>query len=157
MGRRIQRSEWMYLFLAVLSIGCVVALINVPELTARISSLNPIWQFLLINLGLYASLFLIAKSVALRKSSWKLTKATLGGLCLWLALDTIFPEFHVNLQGLQVGGIFGASATDYFFGYLYQQVLDLSGWALVVAVYVVTPVALLVTAAYLIKNFIRTL
>lgn len=155
--KRISRQEWVYLGLALLSIGVLVIAVNTPAVNAKISGLSPIWQFLIMNIGLYVSLLFVAKGVALRKKRSMLARGTLGSMLSFLAIDLILPEFHVSTTGLTVGGIFGASSTDYFFGYLYSTYLGLSGIALVVAVYVVTFAVLFLSGAYLIKNFIRTL
>jgi hypothetical protein len=136
----------------------VFSIIN-STINTWISSLNPINQFLIFNLGLYAVFFLVIKGVALgKKNVWE---GALGTVLGFMAFDIILPEYHITAQGLQTGGLFGASSSDY----IYQAIgvplnVNLFGYQfplLAIMVYVVTFVAMFVLGSYFIKDYVKEL
>lgn len=155
--KKIQKSEFKYLFLSILSISLLLFLINNEKIRSQISNLNPIFQFLLLNIGIYFVFFFFIKSLSLNKSIKPIIKGSLGSILGFIALDLVLPEYHVTTSGLSVGGVFGASASDYFFGYIYQTFLGASGLFLVILTYIITFSILFFSGAYLIKNFVKSL
>ncbi len=153
---RIEKSELKYLFLSFILIAVMGILTNVSSIQAKISSWNPVTQFLTINLGLYAALFLLVKGFSVGSTGKKTWRGALGSILAFLSIDLIMPEYHVSIkEGLIAGGVFGASSTDYFFGYLLNHFIGLTGIALWVGVYFVSFTVLFLLGAFLIDNFIK--
>lgn len=157
----IQRKEIAYLLVSMFIIGVLVFIMNNLKTKTFIDNLNPIFQFLFVNLGLYAVFFLIAKFIA--KKGHTLSGA-IGGILSFLALDIVLPEYHVTSTGLVQGGLFGASASDYFFGYIYQaigipstQMLFLPFTWLQFSVYIITFAVLFLVGAFLVKDFFKSM
>lgn len=150
---KIEKSEWTYLFFSAITIGFLAFVIINEKVKEYISSLNPIYQFVIMNLGIFFVFFFLIKFFATdREGTWR---GSLGAVMSFLAFDLVLPEYHVGLSGLIDGGVFGASATDYFFGYLYSTFLGASGITLVLMVYVLTFVVLFGAGALLVKNFVE--
>ena len=149
-----QKSEMIYLILAGLSILALTYIIIQQNINDYVSSLNPIVQFVIINLGMYIVFFLFLKGIALKSKQTVL--GALGGIISFMAIDLVMPEYHVGLSGLVSGGIFGKSAIDYVFGYIYTG-LGFSGLTLVILVYPVTFAVLFIIGSILVKNFVKTL
>jgi hypothetical protein len=153
----LRKDEIIYLSLSLLVIGGLVFAINNLTISSWIDSINPIFQFLLLNLGVYVVFFLLAKFISKKKKDiGNILKGSAGAILSFLALDLVLPEYHVTCQGLVHGGVFGASASDYFFGYIWQF-FGVNGCALPIVVYVVTFVILFITGALLMKDFYRNL
>jgi hypothetical protein len=149
----IEKPERRYLSLALLGTIVLYFLINYKLANDYISSLNPIAQFMILNLGVYLIFFFLFKGIALKsKHIWK---NVLGTMLLFIGVDLILPEYHVNSTGLIAGGIFGKSASDYFFGYIYQTYFHIPIWILSFMVYIVTSMGLLFIASLLLKNFVK--
>ena len=159
--KRIEKTEWIYLLVSVVITLILVLLLTNLGVQTVISGLNPIWQFLIINLGVYFIFFFVIKGFALR--SRKVWVGALGTIMGFIAFDIILPEYHILKDSIVVGGLFGASASDYFFGYVYHSLgvpfsITIFGLAiplLAILVYVVTFVALFIGASYIIKNFVK--
>jgi hypothetical protein len=159
----LEQSEVIFMVLSILVVFALVFSIINTTVNTWISSLNPLVQFLIFNLGLYAVFFLVIKGVALGKK--RVWEGAMGTVLGFMAFDIILPEYHVTAQGLQTGGLFGASSSDYFFGYIYQALgvplnLNLFGYQLpllAIMVYVVTFVAMFLLGSYLIKDYVKEL
>lgn len=156
------KSELIYLFLSVLVGISVVVLINNDTINPFLSALNPILQFLVINLGIYLCLFFVIKSVALRTK--KVWLGVFGAILWWIAGDMLMPEYHVTNAGLVAGGVFGQGAPDYVFGYLYMLTglpltqIQFFGYSLLsILVYVVTFMMLVIVGAVIEKNFVKSI
>ena len=154
MKKLFEKSEILYLLLSLVGTGLLVFAILNSNINNYISSLNPILQFLILNLGMYIVFLLFFKGIALKKRH--MWRGVLGTLLGFMAFDLILPEYHVGINGLVTGGIFGKSASDYFFGYIYSQ-LGFSGTFLVILVYPMTFLMLFIIGAILIKNFVKKL
>ena len=96
-------------------------------------------------------MFFIKGLATKKKHIWK---GVLGTILGYMAFDIVLPEYHVGLNGLVSGGIFGQSASDYFFGYIYHG-LGANGLFLVILTYPVTFTLLFVLGAILIKDFVK--
>lgn len=150
-----EKSELKYILYSIIAIIVLMLLINVQAINKFISSWNPIFQFILINLGIYFFFFFFMKGIVLKdKGVWKLSLATVITI---LATDLLLPEYHVTAsQGLIVGGVFGASASDFFFGYLYSNIFGISkGIGLVLLTYPFTFAILISLGAIFYRNFIK--
>lgn len=146
------QSELVYLLLAIIGISVLVTLILVKPINEYISGLHPVYQFLLLNMGIYLIFFFFFKGIALRKK--RMWKGVLGAILGYMAFDLILPEYHVGINGLVAGGIFGKSAVDYFLGFIYSSI-GFSGILLAIMTYGVSFIALFVTGAILVKDFVR--
>jgi hypothetical protein len=154
--KKISSSELKYMGISLFFLVLLVFITNNTITNSYITGLNPIMQFLLLNIGIYFIFFFFIKGVALKKKTAQILNGSLGSILGFIALDLVLPEYHVTTTGLVIGGVFGASASDYFFGYIYT-LLGISGIALVIMVYVVTFLALFLLGSYLLKNFVKTL
>jgi len=161
MSKRINKPERMYLLVSVAITLILVLLFTNVMVQTKIGALNPIIQFLIFNLGVYFIFFFVIKGFALK--SKKVWSGALGTILGFMAFDIILPEYHIASNNLIAGGILGASASDYFFGYIYHSLgvpfsVTLFGLTipiLAILVYVLTFVALFIGASYLIKNFVK--
>jgi len=153
--RKFEKSELKYLLFSSIIVFFLILIINVVPISSWISSFNPIIQFLLLNIGLYFTFFFFIKGLSLNgRWTWQFP---LVSIIMFLAFDLILPEYHVTVsQGLVVGGVFGASAIDYFFGYIYS-LIGATGWLLVFLTYLFTFVVLLFIEALLLKNFVENI
>jgi len=113
MSNLFQKSELIYLFLSIIGVTVLTSLILVPSFNTFISSLNPILQFLILNLGLYLIFILFIKGISLKKK--RIWEGALGTIVSFMAVDLILPEYHALPSGLIPGGLFGTSSVDYFF------------------------------------------
>jgi len=155
---KIESSEWIYISLSVLMIFILFIMSSVDMIYKFITSLNPIIQFIIVNLGLYFAFFFLFKYIAIGegKSIWTILEGSLANFLLYFSFDILAPEFHITTAGnLIPGGIFGQSASDYFIGYIYQQLFHITGLLLWFLVYPVTFIALFVLGAYLFKDFVK--
>lgn len=151
----LEKTEVKYILISYIVILLLVLAINIEKIHEKIVNLDPILQFALLNLGLYFIFFFFIKGVASCKPLIKTFKGAFGSILGFMAIDLILPEYHVTTEGLQIGGVFGGSATDYFFGYIYNHFLGITGTALVIFVYFVTFTILFGIGSILIKNFIK--
>jgi hypothetical protein len=148
-----EKSELKYLGFAVLAMIVLGIVINVPSINIAISGFNPIVQFLLLNLCLWFILFVAFKYISLGDDfTWM---GALGSLLMFAGVDLFLPEYHVTMNGLIPGGVFGMSSTDYFFGYIFNTFFGISGFMLWVFVYPVMFVLIFGLGSLLFKNFIK--
>ena len=125
-----------------------------PRIIPIFDGNNPLMQFFLFNISLYAFFFIILKSATI--STRVNIEFSFGLLCLFLALDCWMPEYHVLYSGeLVVGASLGVSTTDYFFGYIAHNILNFSGILVYLATYVLFPIILLILSAKTIPNFVK--
>lgn len=152
---KFEKSELKYLLFSTIIVFILMLIININPISSLISSFNPVIQFLLLNIGLYFTFFFFIKGLSLNgRWTWEFP---LVSLIMFLAFDLILPEYHLTVaNGLIVGGVFGASAIDYFFGYIYS-LLGATGWLLVLLTYVFTFAVLLFIEALLLKNFVENI
>ena len=152
--QKFEKSELKYLLFSSIIVFVLIIIINTP-ISSVISSFNPIIQFLLLNIGLYFTFFFFIKGISLNgRWTWQFP---LVSIIMFLAFDLILPEYHVTVsQGLIVGGVFGSSAIDYFFGYIYS-LIGATGWLLVFLTYLFTFVVLLFIESLLLKNFVENI
>lgn len=149
---KIEKSEWKYLAVSLVIIFGLVFVINNTITYTFISGLNPILQFLIMNVSLFLIFFLIAKFISKKKGRMVWQGAT-GAILSFLALDLIMPEYHVSCSGLTIGGIFGGSSSDYFFGYLFQNI-GVGGCALPILTYGMF-VILFIAGSLIMKDFYK--
>lgn len=120
-----------------------------------VSNLEPIALFAVANLGWYVFLVLFLKTF-ITKNKTNL-KASLGIICIFLALDTWMPEYHVTSSGqLLAGADLGVSATDYIWGTI-ATASGLQGTWIFLFTYILVPVCLLVASALILPNFVKRL
>lgn len=150
--KKSTKQEIIYLILALSVISLLVWVSNYLPTFNFLSGLNPIAQFLILNLGLYFVFFFLIKFIVLKKKHSFV--GALGAIISFIAIDLILPDYHVTTHGLIVGSVFGASASDYFFGWIYQG-LGVPAVYLPFLVYVVTFAVLFILGAVLIKNFVK--
>lgn len=127
-----------------------------PYLVERFDGNNPLLQFFIFNIGIMTFLTIYLKSRTLG-SGIELMKS-LEYLFVVMAVDIWLPEYHVGfLTGeLVTGASLGISTTDYIFGYIAHNTLNLSGILVSIFVYAIVPAALLYLAARVSSsNFIR--
>lgn len=153
----IEKSEIKYLLISLVVIGLLVLSMNVETIYGGLSGLNPIWQFLIFNLFLIVAFSFLIKGIALKEKFGAVFKGALGTIIGFVALDLIIPPFLVSSQGLLEGGLYSQSASDYFFGYIYNHYLGISGILLPIMVYFVTFIVLFGIASLLIRNFVKKL
>ena len=148
---RIEKAELKYLGIALLVISVLLFMINNDTAYNYISSFSTLFQFAVVNLGIYFVFFFLIKYISLGAS--KVPEFSLGSIMVFIAMDLVLPEYHVNTHGLVVGGLFGVGATDYFFGSIYQY-MGFSGLGLVIMTYIVTFAVLFIGGAYIIKGLV---
>ena len=155
MDFNFEKSEITYLILALLSMGALAFITNYVPAYNVISEWNPIWQFLLLNVGLYCVYFVLFKFLVGEDDapSWQ---GALGNYLIFFAMDILMPEYHVTTGGLIAGGIFGKSASDYFVGYV-LTFLGASGWWLWILTYPIMFTVLFVVGALVFKDFVSQL
>ena len=159
--KRIDKPEWIYLLVALAVTLILVLLFTNITVQTKVDALNPVIQFLIFNIGVYLVFFFVIKGFALK--SRKVWVGALGTIMGFMAFDLILPEYHITSTSLITGGVLGASASDYFFGYIYHlagvpfnfTVFGLTIPLLAILVYAITFVALFIGASYLIKNFVK--
>jgi hypothetical protein len=153
---KIEKSEIKYLFMSYIFIVLLAIISGVESIRNAVSIWNPVYQFLLLNLGLYFVFFFLIKGLSLGTGRHRVFVGAIGSVLAFMSLDLLLPEFHVAWNGtLIAGGIFGKSATDYFLGYLYSTLLNISGPLLWILVYPVTFTILFIIGAFLVDNFIK--
>lgn len=148
----MNRSEIKYILYSGL-FALIWFFFALPKLTAYFDGNSPITQFFIFNIGIYFFFFIFLKSVTTGSKTNFL--GIIGLMALFLALDTVMPEYHVGFDGTLIpGAMLGLSTTDYIWGYLGQG-FGLSGTILFGFVYLVMPVLLLIISAKLLPNFVR--
>jgi hypothetical protein len=156
MDWNFEKREILYLILALVSMSLIAVAVNYQPLYDGISSLNPILQFIIINVGLYFVYFVLFKFLVGEDDapSWE---GALGNYLIFFSMDLLMPEYHVSVaHGLIAGGIFGMSSSDYFLGYL-LHLLGASGWLLWILTYPVAFTILFVVGALMFKDFVGQL
>jgi hypothetical protein len=157
MKRWFERSELVYIGLLVvfaLGLFCMLFFTNAKGF---IDGLNPVLQFLILNLGVYFLIYFLFRAVALKKKLGTLVVGSLGAMTGVMSLDVLLPEYHVSVTGeLIKGGIFGASASDYFFGYL-GSLIHIHGFWLWAWTYLLMAGLLIMATALLERNFVKKL
>lgn len=151
-GGGIEKSEKIYLVLSLLFMALLSVLINVESIRNKISSLNPLWQFLIINIGTYFIFFVLFKFIA--KGDSPIWEVSIANVLIFMAMDLMQAPFAVTAQGLQVGQVYGMSGLDYVIGYLYSSA-GITGWLLWVMVYPITFLILFIAGSLLFKDFVR--
>lgn len=146
---KIKSNEWMYLAGALGIMFLLGILINVKSINNFVSNLSPIIQFIILNLGIYFIFFVVFRFITSNRLSWK---PSMASFLMFLSTDLILPEYHVTISGLIEGGIFGKSATDYFFGFVYS-LFGVSGFWLWLLVYPVTFAVIFIIGAFLFRDF----
>jgi hypothetical protein len=176
---RIEKSEYKYLILSAITAFIFTLIIMSNKVIGFLTGLNPVFQFLILNIGFYLVFFFFFKGIVLHKK--KMWKGVMGTVIGFIAVDLLLPEYHVTSKGLVEGGLFGASASDYFFGYIYHilhidtlfaliinaviAVINTflaipyitANTALILLVYPITFIGLFILGAYLVKNFVHNL
>jgi len=150
----LEKSEMIYLGLSLLVIIIIGFLTNIQKIQTKIHNLNPIIQFILVNVSLYFIFFVFFKFVVSRKSA--IWEASLANFLLVTSMDLILPPYQVTIKGLIDSAIFSKSAIDYFFGYLYS-LIGIKGLLLWIFVYPLTFTVLFVLGALLFKDYIKRL
>ena len=150
---RIEKESY-YLGMSLVVIGLLAFITNYPPAYNWVNGLNPIFQFLVLNIGLYSVMLSIYK-FAIARGRDHIWQGSLGTYLSFMSIDLIFPEFHVSSAGLVEGGILGKSATDYFFGYIYTNLFHITGMWLWVMTYIFTFIILFVIGALIFKNWLQ--
>lgn len=153
-AKQTLKSETIYLGFSLFVIALLAFVTNYPPAFVFVDSLNPVLQFAMLNIGLYAVMLSIYK-FAIARGKDHIWQGSLGTYLSFMSLDLIFPEFHVGSTGLVSGGILGKSATDYFFGYVYSTYFGITGPLLWIMVYIVTFVILFAIGAFTFKNWLK--
>lgn len=151
MKKYFNKSEIIYLILAIIGALLISLIIINDKIRLYISGLNPILQFFLITISIYIIFFLIFKSIALKRKAWS---GALGSTLSVLAFDIIMPGYHVTKSGLVVGELFGAGSVDYLIGYL-LSLASITGLLAVILTYIVVFPLMLFLIAVLLKNFVK--
>jgi len=150
----ISKQEFKYIIYASV-FGFFYFLYLLPYLLKNgIENQSPYLQFFLFGIGLYIIYFFIFKSWSLGTTNS--FYAALSGMLPILALDLIYPEYHVNLMSgvIEKGATLGSASTDYVIGTFWSN-LGISGYLLVPLVYLVSFALLLILAALIKKNFVK--
>jgi len=131
-------------------------IIALPWIINKFDGNNPYFQFIFFNVGLIVFFQLVLKSMTLKTKIPVLT--SIGLVCIFLALDTLAPEYHVTISGALVPGdaLLSFSTTDYIWG-LIGTSLGLKGFMVYLFTYILVPFALLYTSAKILPNFVRNL
>lgn len=149
----IEKSEIKYILfafvLAVLIFGVII-----PFLISKgVENINPWWQFIIFNIGVFFFFQVFLKSISTREKIG--VKVSIGLLLLFMALDILCPPMMISLQGnLLTGPILSASASDYILGSLLIN-LGMSGFLVYAVTYIIIPFVLLFLSAILLKNLVK--
>lgn len=127
-----------------------------PQLAKVIDgSTSAYMQFAIFNIGLVIFFQIFLKSLALSKPV--ALRTSLGFVLVVLAIDTYMPDYHVTLAGdILPGAWLGQSASDYIWAITWNS-MGISGTLLFLFTFVVTPILLLMIAAYLLPDMTRIL
>lgn len=161
----INKKELKYITYSVIFLLTWFILI-LPVLIEKFNGNSPFLQFIFFNVGLviFFQIFLKSKAV----SSTMSLMGAIGIICLILAIDTAIPEYHCSTLGEPiVGGILGASTTDYNwcmiannFGlnktviHIPDFIINILNWVLSLFTTITIPIPLLISLAYLFSYFI---
>lgn len=149
----INKNELKYILLSG-AFGFIWFIFALPFLIKKYDGESVVFQFFAFTIGLFVFFFLFLKSMATRTSIN--LKSSVGLLTLFLALDTLMPEYHVALSGeLIKGAAMGVASTDYFLGYIAQNSLHLTGIMIYLFAYLLAPLVLLIISAKALPNFVR--
>jgi hypothetical protein len=151
----MNKSELKYLLFATVFALVVFGYLIPYVIDGNIGNLSPWVQFLVFNLGIFIFLqiFLKAASTGGRIN----IIGTIGVIALFMALDILMPPMMVNFDGTITNSVtLSASATDYMVGTLFTK-MGLHGFMVYLATYVLAPIILLIIAAKLIPNFVKSL
>jgi hypothetical protein len=114
---------------------------------------SPYLQFAVFNIGLVIFFQIFLKSLALSRPV--ALRTSIGFVLVVLAIDTYMPDYHVTWAGeILKGAWLGQSASDYIWAISWQS-LGVSGAALFIFTFVVTPILLLMIAAHLLPDMTR--
>jgi DMSO/TMAO reductase YedYZ heme-binding membrane subunit len=149
----ITKSEMVYLSLLSFFVIAVYFILKLTSFENEVSTLAPVYQFLLMNIGFFLILTFGMTALSLKKKQkWK---GALGSTLIITALSVWSIPWHITLSGSLInGGTFGQGATDYFFATIWQS-LGFVGTVLWFMVYLVTPILLLVIGGYFVRNFVK--
>lgn len=154
--KKIELPELKYLGFCLLFILIFMIIINNFE--TSIDNLNPVIQFLLFNIGISFMFVFIFKAIAKKKKISRIIEGALASTISFISLDLILPEYHINSHGLIKGGLLGQASSDYFFGYVYQSIFNITnGLFLQILVYGVTFSLLVLLGSYLYKDFLKNI
>lgn len=151
----MNKQEIKYIFYAGL-FALAWFMLVLPLLIEKFNGDNPWLQFLLFNFGLILLLQILLKAFTL---NIKIRLRLAFGLVLtFIGLDILQPPYAVLKSGglISSGPLLIISSSDYIAGLLWQTV-GLHGILIYLATYVLTPILLLIIAAYLIPNFVKSL
>lgn len=151
----INKKEFKYIaFSGLFALAWFIFVL--PYLIKKFDGNNPWLQFLLFNLGLIILLQIFLKAFTLNtKIRWELA---LGLVITFVGLDILQPPYAVMTDGslISKGPTLMVSSSDYIAGLLWQNI-GLHGILIYLATYVLTPIILLIIAAKLIPNFVRSI
>ena len=153
----INKKELKYILISV-AFAIIYFFFVLPKLIETFDGNDPIAQFFIFNFGILVFFTIYLKS---RTLGYGINFAkSIEYLSIVLAIDIWLPEFHIGILTGELipGGILGLSTTDYFFGYIGQTFLHLSGILVSIWTYAIVPTILLYIAAKISKsNFVRNI
>jgi cell division protein FtsW (lipid II flippase) len=149
-----KKSEIKYIVYAI-AFAAAWFIFVLPNLAVMLNDNSPYFQFLVFNVGLILFFQIFLKSVT--TSTRVSLMSSIGLVCIYLALDTISPPYRVSLLGdlISSQALLGTSAVDYIWGILATN-LGLSGLSVYLFTYLLMPLILLVIAAKLFPNFVKS-
>jgi len=151
----INKKEIKYLIISVIFALAVFGYI-IPELIRRgFEDSSPYLQFLIFFLGMFIFLQIFLKGATLGRRIN--IYGSIGMILLYMALDIWIPPLLVSVEGeLLNGPVLYASAPDYILGTIAHQI-GMNGLSVYLFTYILIPFILLIIAAKLIPNFVRSI
>lgn len=153
--KRLEKSEIMYLIFSFVIATGLAIIINNQAVNTAISSWNPIAQFLILQVGIYVTLFGVLKFVAKGKRAAKFSwEGALSQVLIFLGVDLFLPPYQVSaIAGLQGGGVFAMSSNDYVLGYIFSS-MGASGWLLWILVYPISFAVLFLAGSFMFRDWV---
>lgn len=150
----VNKKELKYLIIAVIFALALFTYVIPKVISAGFEDSSPYLQFGIFYLGIFVFLQIFLKAATLGRRINIL--GSIGVITLYMAMDTIVPPLMVSLKGeLLSGPVLSASSPDYIFGLIAQQI-GLTGIMVYLFTYILAPFILLIVAAKLIPNFVRS-
>lgn len=151
----INKKEIKYIAFATVFAFVIFGYVIPKFVASGIENSSPYFQFLIFNISIFVFLQFFLKATAMGNGI-KIA-GTMGIIALFMAMDILVPPLMVSPSGeLLSGVVLSASASDYIFGYFYYS-MGIRGFLLYLIVYILTPILLLIIAAKLIPNFVKSL
>lgn len=151
----INKQEIKYLVIASIFAFVVFGYVIPYVIDGRVGNISPIVQFIVFNLSIFIFFNIFLKSIT---TGHKINiSGTIGMIALFMALDILMPPLMVSFSGqLNSSVTLAASSSDYIIGLMFIN-LGLKGFWVYLATYVLSPIVLLLIAAKLMPNFVKSI